>query len=173
MTLPLPTGVASWKMFLSLNERLLDQPDAASQCRLVSEILGELLKCHAELWLARPYFPLPGEPEIETLIHPDAPAPILQAVQKGELVQFRSDKNKSIHGIAHPLITQDSILGVLFLSRSSTQPFSKSEVEYIQGMAAHIALSLQISRQVVLKNWRYDHPGSHRQCANRQLDGFG
>jgi sigma-B regulation protein RsbU (phosphoserine phosphatase) len=156
MTLPLPTGVASWKMFLSLNERLLDQPDAASQCRLVSEILGELLKCHAELWLARPYFPLPGEPEIETLIHPDAPAPILQAVQKGELVQFRSDKNKSIHGIAHPLITQDSILGVLFLSRSSTQPFSKSEVEYIQGMAAHIALSLQISRQVVLKNWRYD-----------------
>ena len=88
MTLPLPTGVASWKMFLSLNERLLDQPDAASQCRLVSELLGELLQCQAELWLARHYYPLPGEPEIETLIHPDAPALILQAVQKGESIQI-------------------------------------------------------------------------------------
>ncbi len=157
MTIPLATGVASWKMFLSLNEQILEQPDAESQCRLVSSFLSKMLHCHAELWLARPAFPLPGEPEIKTLIHPTAPEPILQAILQRKLVQGNSvEKRHSKLYLALPLITQVTVLGVLFLTRPTRQPFDSDEIEFIQGMSAHITLSLQISRQVVLKNWRYE-----------------
>lgn len=156
MNLPLPTGAESWKLFLDLNEQILDQPDAASQSRLVAHYLREKLQCQAELWFARPYYPLPGQPVLEKLISHAAPEPILQAIQKREPVQSDTDRPASAHHLALPLITQDWVLGVLYLTPPADQPLLPEEVEFFRSLASHLALSLQVSRQAVLKNWRYE-----------------
>jgi len=133
------------------------QPDAASQCRLVQETVSQLLACQAELWLNRPHYPLPGEPPLDTIIQDDSPQPILKAIQQRRLARGSHQKDgRDFDLLAQPLITQDDALGVLLISRPKGQPCSHAELEYLDGLAAHIAVALQISRQVVLKNWRYE-----------------
>ena len=64
-----------WKKYLGLGEELLNQPHAAAQCQLIAETLQASLGCEAQVWLAEPFYPLPGEPDFPTL--PGAPAPEL------------------------------------------------------------------------------------------------
>ena len=52
-----------------------------AQCQAIEATLGELLNGKARVWLSRPYYPLPGEGEMELL--PTAPAPDL--VQRARL----------------------------------------------------------------------------------------
>ena len=61
-----------WRQFLELEEQIVRQPGTLDQCRLIEQTVSQLIGGTARVWLARPYYPLPGEPEFDLL--PNAPA---------------------------------------------------------------------------------------------------
>ena len=154
---PEPLSVATleplqlWKHFIHLGEELLKQPNALVLCKKFGQIVEKELTCTARLWLAKPYYPLPGEPEVETLPNINAPQIVQQACHEGKTVTTSDDCE-----LALPVITQNNTLGVLYASRPANHAFSDQEKKLLDVLVATVAVSIQVNRQEVLKNWRYD-----------------
>jgi len=140
-----------WKHFLHLGEELLKQPNALIMCKKFGQTVEKELACTAQLWLAKPYYPLPGEPEVETLPSANTPLIVQQACSEKKILTASRDCE-----LALPVITQNSTLGVLYASRSVDHAFSAQEKQLLEALVATVAVSMQVNRQVVLKNWRFD-----------------
>ncbi|NMB90171.1 MAG: GAF domain-containing protein [Chloroflexi bacterium] len=143
-----------WRTFLHLGERLVEQQNAAAQCKLVVETIQDHLHAQAEVWLAEPYFPLPGEVYAHLLPDPAAPGAVADAFQRRKAIYLST--NEAAAQSAFPLISQERLLGVLYARREAGNPFQPEEIEYLTGLAAHMALSLQVARHIAIKNWRYE-----------------
>lgn len=161
MVSPGLTAVPEWKQFLHLGEELLKQPNAAAQCKLIGATLKRLLKAHAVVWLTRTNYPLPNEPEVLLLPSADAPEIVRQVFENHRpSCQARDGQACSPEYqpccLAFPILTQDNLLGVLEVHRDPESPFTKEEIDFLEGLVAHAASYLQIFRQVSLKNWRSD-----------------
>jgi GAF domain-containing protein len=48
------------------------------------------------------------------------------------------------------------MLGIVYAERPDGLPFSQHELSFLEGITAHAAMALQISRQVAIKNWRQE-----------------
>ncbi len=148
-----------WKHFLNLGEELLMQPNAlAIQQKFADRVANELI-CSAKLWLGEPYYPLPGEPEIQTLPTAQAPLIVHQAWAENKMLDsssFIQSENKQNCELAIPLITHKNTLGVLHVSRPLENPFTDDQKQQLLALSSFAALSMQVNRQEVLKNWRYD-----------------
>ncbi|MHC1740845.1 MAG: GAF domain-containing protein [Anaerolineaceae bacterium] len=149
--------VALWKQFLSLGEDLLSQTDTASIMHHLVERVRLQFSCSAQLYLAEPAYPLPGESPVATLPGASAPELVYQAYELKQIQQITSN-NSSLAPIeiALPLITQEALLAVLHVSRTPDQPFSKQDVELLHGISSYAAVSMQLNRQGTLKNWRFE-----------------
>ncbi|MBA4375209.1 MAG: hypothetical protein C0401_03430 [Anaerolinea sp.] len=148
-----------WRHFLDLGEELLKQPNSLRLCQKFNETVEKDLNCSARLWLAEPFYPLPGEPVIETLPTVKVDEIIRTAWVSKKRVTIPKQANgvdSGIFELAVPVITQDNTLGVLHVKRSCELPFSLEEINQIEALVAFAAVSMQVSRQVALKNWRYD-----------------
>ena len=47
-------------------------------------------------------------------------------------------------------------MGILHLDRPNGPVFRKEEIQFLEGLAAYVALGMQVFRQVQLKNWRFE-----------------
>jgi sigma-B regulation protein RsbU (phosphoserine phosphatase) len=156
---PDSTPVPQWKEFLDLGEELLRQPNAISISRKLQETLENKLNCNAHLWLATPFYPLPGEPAIDTLPNVNSDSLVQSAFDtKTKTVNPKNTKKGPfvINEIALPVTTQGNTLGILHVKRNIDLPFSTDEINYIEGLATYAAVAMQVNRQVTIKNWRYD-----------------
>ena len=162
--------------FLTLVEELIAMPDAAAQCRLISEKVASLYSCQARIWLARPSYPLPGQPPVPVI--PDASAPQLVnlALAEGEplcqngdevLHGGQCDESHSAAALAVPLVAQKHILGVLLVERPDKPDFQKKEIASLESFSAHAAMALRVSQQAALKNWRSGQLALVRQVSNQ------
>ncbi len=158
----IPAG-PEWKQFLHLSEELVRQPTAADQCRLIASTVGQLTRSQVEVWLVHPFYPLPGESYARVLPAPDAPAMVQRAYAQREPCcpdGSAFDPNCSCgedgpRQVAFPVITQGFMLAIITLERSPEQDaFTPADLNYLEGLAAHAAMAMQISRQVTIKNWR-------------------
>jgi serine phosphatase RsbU (regulator of sigma subunit)/putative methionine-R-sulfoxide reductase with GAF domain len=163
-------GEPEWKHLLNLGEQLLELPNAAAQCQLITKTIQIALGCQANVWLARPFYPLPGEPEIPIL--PDAPAPALvtQALQSGQEGCFtgqqpaskkkkagkKTDRTFPVVAVAVPILNHCNLLGIVYAERPDGPAFVEPELKFLEGITAHAAMALQISRQITIKNWRQE-----------------
>jgi len=68
-----------WRQLLRLGEELLTSTHAVEQCHLIQSSVERLLHCQADVWLAEPFYPLPGETEVRTLPQAPAPSPVISA----------------------------------------------------------------------------------------------
>jgi len=164
MTDPGLLSEPDWKQYLKLGEELLKQPDAAAQSKLIADTISKRINGRASVWLASRFYPLPGEPEIETIPNPAAPAIVLTTLetrtitcQSGEIGSYGScDYPEGASEIAFPLLAQDNLLGVVYVSRPDGPTFHPDEVEFLDGLILHAALTMQFTRQVTIKNWRHE-----------------
>ncbi len=157
-------AIPEWKQYLLLGERLLDQPSVDKQCHFIQEIIKNLLGADANIWLSEPYFPLPGDQELPIL--PDARvSDLVRKTFEQQLNNFNQGINNPIIGnnnlskpshLAIPLLSQDNMLGILEVKRNNTHPFDQHDINFLEGFSAHAAVSMQIIRQVTLKNWRME-----------------
>ena len=152
---PAPSALPEWKQYLLLGEALLDQPNTTAQCDLIQSTLKQRLQVEARVWLARPFYPLPGEAEPLLVSNTDTPDIVRRAFGDCQTCS-QADEDDSCQVVAFPLTTQGSILGILEVRRPQGPCLQAEELNFLQGLAEHAALSMQISRQVKLKNWRYE-----------------
>lgn len=149
-----------WKDFLALGEELLKQPDTITLCQFFESVVNDRLLCSSQVWLAEPFYPLPGEKPVDTI--PNEKMPELVGKVFDLKIPIHSNTNapagsiQSPNALYLPLITQGNLLGVLSAIRESPLPFEESEIRQIEGMAAYAAVAMQVNRQVAIKNWRYD-----------------
>ncbi|NPV57789.1 MAG: hypothetical protein HPY76_14130, partial [Anaerolineae bacterium] len=154
----------NWRQFLRLGEQLLEQASAAEQVELIADLVKEKTGCDSRVWLAKPFYPLPGEPGVDTLPNPEAPELVNRTHADHRITYELADgtitrraRAKQIVSLAIPLSTQHSLLGVLEVIRCNPEEaIPPDEMDYLVGLASHAAVNMQISRQVALKNWRYD-----------------
>ena len=160
----MPPGVFDssflWKEFLTLGEELLKQPDSSSLCVYFNDYVKSNLNCEARLWMAEPFYPLPGEKPVATIPSESAPAAVQRTYDRKKAVFSRHQKittsKKNPDFVTLPVITQDNLLGVLSVQRGEDDPFNDDEVHLLEGMVSFAAVAMQVNRQVTLKNWRYD-----------------
>lgn len=152
-----------WKKYLEFGEEILAQPSVAKQCLLIKDILKTELDAEANIWLAEPFFPLPGEAdpypvlpsaETNTLVKQTFQAQTETITNGTSQVQINFDTADAPKKVAISLISQDNILGVLELTRNTKHIFKQNEIDFIEGFSAHAASAIQTRRQATIKNWR-------------------
>lgn len=157
-------SLSEWKLYLELGEQLLDQPSVEMQCSFITKTIKNILEAEAQVWLSQPYFPLPGSHGKNFL--PDAKVTkLVKMTFEQQLINFdqgdnspyigQNSKSKPYH-LALPLISQDNMLGILEVKRNQSHPFEEKEIDFLEGLSAHAAVSMQIIRQVSLKNWHVE-----------------
>jgi phosphoserine phosphatase RsbU/P len=153
---------SAWKQLLDLGEQLVRSAVTSAQCELVEETTSHLLNGEARLWLSQPGYPLPGEPEVEVL--PAAPASDLVQRARLSLTPLCERPDGQIFALspdcpavsaAAPLHGHESLLGVLEIRRSNSQPLTEQDLALFESLAQTAGMALEISRQEKLKNWRY------------------
>jgi sigma-B regulation protein RsbU (phosphoserine phosphatase) len=163
MKTPRLSGESEWKLFLRLVEELMSLPDAASQCKLIAGTAAGLFNCQARLWLAKPTYPLPGQPSVPLIAGPGVPELAQHALEEERILCQEGDRvfpgsqvsaKNLARSIAIPIVTQKHILGVLLVERVDGPPFEKNEMNYLEALTAHTAQALRVSQQEALKNWR-------------------
>jgi len=148
-----------WNDLLTLGENLVKQPDSLSLCNALAVHIRKKLDCEAKLWLAEPFYPLPGEPPVKTIPTDTAPAIVEKCFETKRPVQTRKNrvcKTAPPDAITLPVTTQGNLLGVLHAFRPFEYPFSTPEIAELNYLTAVTALAMQVNRQSALKNWRYD-----------------
>ncbi|HVP21996.1 MAG TPA: GAF domain-containing protein [Anaerolineaceae bacterium] len=157
------SGESEWKQFLRLAEELMSLPDAASQCRLIAGTVAGLFACQSTLWLAKPVYPLPGQPPVPLIPGPGVPDLAQLALNESQILcqedarVFQGSQlsaSNPARSMAIPITSQKIILGVLVVERPEGTHFEKKDLTYLEALAAHTAQALRISQQATLKNWR-------------------
>ncbi len=152
--------IPDWKLYLELGEQLIEQPSIQKQCTLIRKTIRNILDANSKVLLSSPYFPLPGEQDYEVLPNIKTSKIIRTAFEK-QLSIFKKGENfthiekvpfENPHKLAIPLVSQDNMLGILEVSRKKT-PFTNNEIDFLAGLALHASVSMQIVRQVTIKNW--------------------
>ncbi len=146
-----PLSQPDWQLFLQLGEDLLSHNSAIDQADVIARFIHKHLNTDGKIFFAHPAYPLPGETDLPFL--PDASAPPL--VRKAH-EQRRPITSRKKDQIALPLIAQDILLGVLLVNSPAGKPFSKADSLFLQGVASFSAVAMQTTRQMNIKNWRYD-----------------
>jgi serine phosphatase RsbU (regulator of sigma subunit)/putative methionine-R-sulfoxide reductase with GAF domain len=146
-----------WMQFLQLGENLLNQPDTFSLLQLLSRRITNQFSCKVKLYPVEPSYPLPGEKAVQTIPSSPSPAIIEKAYIEKQAQKISAEGGENApYEMALLLQTQDTLLAILWLQRPQSKPFSEGEVELLEGITSYVAVSMQVNRQVALKNWRYD-----------------
>lgn len=80
----------------------------------------------------------------------------------GEKIQRGSQCSGRAISAAAPLIaparseSKSALLGVLLVHRRNEQPFQRSELDLIEGLAAQAAIAFQYNRQMAVERWRIE-----------------
>ncbi|MCE5209701.1 MAG: GAF domain-containing protein [Chloroflexi bacterium] len=150
-----------WKQYLHLGEQILILPGVKQRCELIEEIISNKLSCYAKIWLVEPLYPLPGEEETETI--PSTPVAeivsssfetrkiLFQLESGGEIKSFVEPCEAKI--IAYPIMSKNLLMAVIYAEKPDGT-FCPDDWSFLDGFLSMAALTLEVARQVSLKNWR-------------------
>ena len=156
-----PNPLPEWKQFLRLGQELIQLPSPQAQCELINASIKKHLHASSIIWLASPFYPLPGGDPSDTLPTKNAPE-IVQFAFEQKSIQlktstgfeaFNYEMDISSTQLAMPLFSQDHLLGVIQIERNQ-KPFTHAEINFLEGLCTNAAIAMQISRQTTIKNWR-------------------
>ena len=163
MGAPQSTVNPVWKQFLRLGEELLEANSVETQCRLIEVTLQRMLACQARVFLAEPYYPLPGDAEMPQLPNGDSPLLAKEVLIARQMLGVSDRASTQWDAafdapcvIAVPILTREDLLGVIYVERLNGQVFTAGEWDFLIALGAHVAVSMQVYRQVTIKNWRSD-----------------
>ena len=157
-TSPPDGSILGWKELLDLGEQLINHPAVSTQRQMILEKAAAAVGGKVDLWLVEPAYPLPGSDE--ALISPPEGnhlvARVLKTYKTSHNPSPRGSASPVIWNIALPLISQGSLLGVLQVERPTDQPLSPAELEFLESLAGYAATAMQVTRQISIKNWRFE-----------------
>ncbi len=157
-----------WKQLLRLGEQLAHQPTPAAQCRLIEETINQLLSARTQVWLVSPTYPLPGMPPggetlpeaaATPLVHQTLAEKKIQLIPAGNELASRSPdaaKEREAQVAAMPMLVSGNLLGIVQVERPQGPPLTQRELSFLEGLVTHATAAMEISRQEILKDWRYE-----------------
>ncbi len=158
---PQPGSDPEWQHLLRLGETLLKTNAASNQAKHIEEYVTKMLSAKTRVWLAEPYYPLPGQPDTETIPEDAAPFLVQQAMMTGQAC-YRNEGDQDGTNCARmvkpfatavPFIAQEKLLAVLEVERYEGPPLCLEEMNELHRLTTHISTILQISRQETIKHW--------------------
>ena len=153
-----------WKYLLRMGEELLHLPTARDQAHKVEETVAEIMSGTAQVWLAHPAYPLPGDNDPPELL-PEARATDLAHRSRLEAAMVCAQSLTDIVPccpedgpvyVAIPLQVNGTLLGILQYEHPREQALTAQEFDLLQNITSHAAVALETARQEWLKNWRYE-----------------
>ncbi len=176
-------AIPDWKQFLLFGEKLLNAASVTDQCEWIRTAVREAARADSHIWLARPYYPLPGDTTEADLPDGSVPEVVRACYEKGRPYTTQAgipmlyDFVESVDELAFPLMSQKNILGVLLVYAPEGEKLTSQDAGVIEGLSSHAALSMQAFRQSALKSWRFDQltlvrSVSSRMANIRDLDDF-
>ena len=151
------SGLIFWQQFLKLGEQIVSQNSITAQKDLVIATAQRLVGGKVYLWLENSAYPLPGQTENLTLVPPTGT--LSKKALTTRQPQFEPDAvpgSSVVFSAAYPLISQDTLLGILEVKRSPDHPLGQLELDVLQALAYVAAANMQVYRQVAIKNWRFE-----------------
>jgi len=167
---------AGWKQLLNLGEKLLSIPTACQQTDFIEEYIRKTFNCQVKFWLAEPLYPLPGDAPMETIPSTQAEDIVQQCFDTQDIL-YRAEKdskplppeeNLQPNAIAIPIQRQSNLIGVLHLQKPASSHFTSEEIDALNALEDVIAIAMDASRQMILKNWRSKQLGLV-QAVSRQI----
>jgi serine phosphatase RsbU (regulator of sigma subunit)/putative methionine-R-sulfoxide reductase with GAF domain len=166
MTKANPRKISSWDQVFNLGSLLLESKNLNDQRDLIVSTLQEIFGGKNEVWINEALLRLPGRSN-PSFIDSELPTNEMeQARSTGDLVQ-------NFHGeylLAIPISSQDTIFGVMQISRSKDNPINDDEVGILRGMAAHIALALTNAHRKEVEQWRIEQLNLVRMVSSQIVD---
>ncbi len=166
---------------LRLGKQLVAQPTLSAQVALIVDTAAQLVQGEANLWLAETIYPslVLQEPPVS----PTAPPTDLMrcAFEAGQTVrsshreqvcQERQEPARDGTVVALPLLSHDTVLGVLEVSRPDGPPFCEDEMELLNGLAIQSSIALQSARQAAVERWQAEQLSLVRRVSAQVADVF-
>ncbi len=153
----------AWRKFLAISEQLVRQTTIRGQAELIRSYIQDLGQYDADIWFSDTISKTPGSNNTSEF-PPIPPTPLMQKVATDKTTSIISKGGQPKHYtgseppyiIAYPLLVQDAFLGVVQVFRVDSNSFNRDEVDFMEGLSAHIAVGLQISHHTIIKNWRLE-----------------
>ncbi|HEY9076722.1 MAG TPA: GAF domain-containing protein [Anaerolineaceae bacterium] len=148
-----------WNEYVRLGEQITRAPDQVEQIEIICTFIQKYLQGSVQTWLFKPHYPLPGADSKSVLDPACISAQISEiiplSVQRREPV-FQENTIPERAEAAIPLIANDNLLGIIYVTHLTSPRFSAQEIHFLEQAAYHCALTLEISRQEAIKQWRND-----------------
>ncbi len=155
--------IHSWRNFLHLGEELLQLTNVEAQAEAICQHIQKDNIYQGDIWLSENISRIPGLHNLSTFSSSPQSLLMQRALETRKICNIGKSGNPKIYAhsetvytIAYPLVVQNSILGVIQVIRTDSQPLSEDEIEYFEGMCANAANALHINHQTIIKNWRYE-----------------
>lgn len=146
----------NWNFFQKFGEELIKHSSTRDEICLINNTIEEKLGVCCTTWLSPVFYPLPGEEDPLQIIGDQAPDLVNEIYLEFSKTQPQpGTKIEKTSQLILPLITQDSLLGLIHIQHAQTRSLDERDIDFLMGIAAHSAMGMQINRQVILKNWRY------------------
>jgi len=131
---------------------LISRPSIADHRELIIVTVTRLTGGSANLWLSHAAFHLPGMDDFEITSFPiiDAINHVIETKRTYRIGTETEKSTRSWHLVAVPLIAQDTLVGVLQVERSSEHLFNQDEIDLLEALATHAAVSMQVTRTTIL-----------------------
>jgi phosphoserine phosphatase RsbU/P len=154
---------SAWHHFLALGEKLMALASVSAQADLIKSDIQTLGPYDADVWFTDILARVPGNHNL-ALFPPIPPSPLMQKVVEDQRICVigKGGHPKQYSGgelpyvLAYPLIVKDSFLGIIQVTHTGSDSFKREEVDLLEGLAANVAVAMQVSHQTIIKNWRWE-----------------
>jgi phosphoserine phosphatase RsbU/P len=146
------TPSAAWTKINRLGEQLLATDQLAEQRDLIIAAAASLLDADVDLWLDEALFRLPGLNEAQNFSS-QPPSGVMQ--RAFEDLEACCEQGADAL-LALPLRSQQLTIGVLSARRANGAKFKRTEIEWLEALAGHAALSLVASHRFSIDQWRLE-----------------
>ncbi|MBC8450156.1 MAG: GAF domain-containing protein [Chloroflexi bacterium] len=145
------TDHSEWRQLLDLGAQLMAQPTLRARQALIVATAERLLGGQADLWLAEPLHRAQGSEEAFAF-PPEPPSEAMRrALDIRQMVYTGETEPHPASVMAVPLVTQDTVLGVLQVARPGGSPYSGAESELLDGLAVQAASALHAAQQLAME----------------------
>jgi serine phosphatase RsbU (regulator of sigma subunit)/putative methionine-R-sulfoxide reductase with GAF domain/anti-sigma regulatory factor (Ser/Thr protein kinase) len=138
-----------------LGGKILAAATFAAQRDLIVETTAHLVEGQITLWLNEAAFRLPDW--VESLFPPSPPTQLLKQAHETEKIARQQDNET--FSVAVPIRHEEIGLGVIEISRSNGEKFTRRELGFLEGLSRTASIALIAWHRVNVERWRLGQLG--------------
>ncbi|MEJ5224104.1 MAG: GAF domain-containing protein, partial [Anaerolineales bacterium] len=150
---PMRRKRADWRAILDLGSRVIDAETFHEQCNAIQEVAAQIVEGEVSLWLDEAFFRLPDW--TETVRFPPTPPDKITRRARERRRVIRAEEPSAV-AVALPIIAQDLLFGVLTVRRSVEHPFTRRDIQMLDGLARQAGVALVAAHRIAVEQFRLE-----------------